>query len=284
LGFEQDHYYLIFISKFIMETPTSVTANTGNYADVNGIRMYYETVGSGRPLVLIHGGGSTINTTFGTILPFLAQNHRVIAVEMQAHGRTSDRPGAESFQQDADDVAELLKQLGITAADIFGFSNGGQTSIEIALRHPHLVRHIIIASAFYTREGTPAEFWTGFEQPKFSDMPQLYKDEYLKLNPNPEALMNMFNKDANRMRTFQDWKKDDIRTIQAPTLIIIGDQDIVRPEHAVEMYRLLPNARLAILPGNHGSYMGEASSPNTNSKIPELFVAMIEEFLALPLK
>jgi pimeloyl-ACP methyl ester carboxylesterase len=266
-----------------MKTLASANGNTGQYANVNGIKMYYEIVGSGYPLVLIHGGGSTINTTFGAILPFLAHNHQVIAVEMQAHGRTSDRPAAESFQQDADDIAELLKQLGVTAADIFGFSNGGQTAIEIALRHPHVVRHIIIASAFYAREGTPAEFWDGFEQPKFSDMPQLYKDEYLKLNPDPDALMNMFNKDVNRMRTFQDWKKDDIRTIQAPTLIIIGDQDIVRPEHAVEMYRLLPNARLAILPGDHGSYMGEAMSANTKSKLPELFVAMSEEFLASPL-
>ncbi len=274
---------MMLIGTMVMTTNTSHAKTAGLYADVNGIRMYYEIHGAGHPLVLIHGGGSTITTTFGRILPALARTHRVIAVELQAHGHTSDRDAPESFRQDADDVAELLRQLNIDAADIFGFSNGGQTALEIAMRHPDRVGKLIVASAFYTRDGAPPGFWEGFDHVKFSDMPQVYKDAYLKINNDPAALMNMFNRDVERMRTFQGWKDEDIKSIQAPALIVIGDRDLTRPEHAVEMYRLLPHSRLAILPGTHGSYMGEAMSPDPHSKIPELFVAMIDEFLAEPI-
>src|SRR6478752_2163170 len=151
-----------------------------SHASVNGIKMYYELHGaadaSHRPLVLLHGGGSTIQTTFGRILPLLAKTHQVIAVELQAHGHTNDRDAPETFEQDAADVSELLKQLNITKADIFGFSNGGHTAMEMAIRHPEQVRKLIIASAFYKRDAVPAGFWEGFKQPKFSDMPQVYKD------------------------------------------------------------------------------------------------------------
>jgi pimeloyl-ACP methyl ester carboxylesterase len=267
----------------IMTTNISQAQTTGKYADVNGIKMYYEIHGTGNPLVLIHGGGSTIGTTFGKILPLLAKSHQVIAVEMQAHGHTSDRNAPESFVQDADDIAELLKQLNINTADIFGFSNGGQTCLEIAIRHPEKVRKLIIASAFYKRDGVPAGFWQGFDKSKFSDMPQVYKDEFLKINNDSAALMNMFNKDVQRMYRFKDWKDEDIKSIQAPSLVVIGDRDLPKPEHAVEMCRLLPRGRLVILAGTHGSYMGEAMSSDPNSKVPELFVAMVDEFLAEPM-
>ena len=118
------------------------------YSDVNGIKMYYETHGNkGDILVLIHGGGSTIGTTFGKILPLLAGDYHVIAVELQAHGRTSDRNSPESFEQDADDVAGLLHNLQISKASFFGFSNGGNTAMQIAVRHPEIVNKLIIASA-----------------------------------------------------------------------------------------------------------------------------------------
>src|SRR6186997_3462838 len=109
-----------------------------DYAPVNGLNMYYEIHGTGTPLVLIHGGGSTIQTTFGRVLHSFAKTHKVIAVEMQAHGHTADIDRPLSFEQDADDVAELLKQLNIDKADIFGFSNGASTTLEIAIRHSEL--------------------------------------------------------------------------------------------------------------------------------------------------
>ncbi|MBL0744584.1 alpha/beta hydrolase [Chryseolinea sp. Jin1] len=252
----------------------------GKYAQVNGIKMYYELHGSGHPLVLIHGGGSTIGTTFGKILPILARTHQVIAVELQAHGHTSDREAPESFAQDADDVAELLKQLNIRGADLFGFSNGGNTAMQVAIRHPERVHKLIIASSFYKRAGMPSEFWKGMDNAQFSDMPQIYKDAFLKINNDPAALLNMFNRDATRMRTFKDWSDDDLRAIQAPSLVVTADRDVVSAEHTVQMSRLLSHARLAILPGTHGSYMGEAMTQDVNSKVPELFVAMVNEFLA----
>lgn len=253
------------------------------YALVNGIKMYYEIHGNGRPLVLIHGGGSTITTSFGNILPLLAKTHMVVAVELQAHGHTSDRDAPESFEQDADDVAELLRSLNISTADIFGFSNGGNTTMQLAIRYPEMVNKLVIASAFYKRDGMYSWFWEAMNNAKFSEMPQNLKEAYLKINNSQDALLNMFNKDAHRMQTYRDWSDENIKKIQAPSLIVIGDQDIVRPEHAVEMYRLLPHGRLAILAGNHGSYMGADAPPDSKSKVPELFVAMVNEFLAAPI-
>jgi pimeloyl-ACP methyl ester carboxylesterase len=275
-------YLLILAFLTIMTAEISQAQSMGKYTDVNGIKIYYEIHGTGQPLVLIHGGGSTINTTFGRVLPILAKTHKVIAVEMQAHGRTSDRDAPESFTQDAADIAELLKQLNIPKADIFGFSNGGQTALELGIKHPERVRRLVIASAFYKRSGVPAGFWKMFDDPKLEGMPQIYKDEFLRLRNDPAALMNMFRKDAARMFAFKDWSDDEIRSIKAPALVVIGDHDVPTPEHAIEMSRMLQNARLAIMPGGHGSYLGEAMSPDPNSRVPALFVEMVNEFLASP--
>ena len=249
------------------------------YSEVNGLKMYYEIYGQGKTLVLIHGGGSTIQTSFGRIIPRLAKHRKIIAVELQAHGRTNDRNTDLSFEQDADDVAKLLKNLEITKADFLGFSNGGHTTIEIALRHPDLVNKIILCSTFYKRSAVFPQFWEGFDgQVKFSDMPQPYKDEFLKVNNNPTALRNMFDKDVQRMKGFKDWRDEQIRSIKAPALVMNGDADVASPEHTVEMFRLLPHAQLSILPGRHGAYLGELAT-GADSKLPELTVSMFEEFL-----
>jgi pimeloyl-ACP methyl ester carboxylesterase len=260
--------------------PQARAQSAGHYADVNGIRMYYELHGSGRPLVLIHGGGSTITTSFGRILPALATSHRVIAVELQAHGRTSDRGVPETFAQDADDVAELLRQLNVPRADILGFSNGGSTALQIGIRHPDRVNKLVAISAIYRHDGMPPEFWTFMKKGSFADMPQVYKDEFLRLTPDSAKLMTMYRRDRDRMVGFRDWRASDIRAITAPTLVVGSDQDVVRPEHAVEMMRLLPHGRLAIFPGRHGEFFGEAMYPASTSRLPELFVAMVDEFLA----
>jgi pimeloyl-ACP methyl ester carboxylesterase len=265
--------------------PTGIISqhDHGNYARVNGLRMYYEIHGKGSPLVLIHGGGSSIHTSFGNILHELAKERLVIGVELQGHGHTADRAGAASFEQDADDVAELLTQLGVSGADLFGFSNGGNTALQVALRHPGVVRKIIVASSFYKSSGMYSWFWKAMEKTCLENLPSVYKQEFLRINPNPEALRNMHDKDAARMKTFTDWPEALLRAIANPVLVVIGDQDIVTTEHAVAMYRAFPSARLAILPGNHGSYMGEAMSRDQDSKIPLLFTALVEEFLAAPM-
>ena len=251
------------------------------YAAVNGLKMYYEIHGKGAPLVLIHGGGSTIQTTFGRVLDYFAKNHKVIAVEMQAHGHTADIDRPLSFEQDADDVAALLKQLNISKADIFGFSNGASTTLEIAIRHPQLVNKIIVASTMYNKSGAQPWFWDMMAHTTFEQMPQQLKDAFLQINPDKDALYAMFKRDVTRMRSFTDIKEEDIKAINAPAFIIIGTEDVVRPEHAVEMYRLLPHGQLAILPGAHGEFIGEITTAQDKNFIAGT-ISMIEKFLTGP--
>jgi pimeloyl-ACP methyl ester carboxylesterase len=263
-------------------TNTAMAQPAGSYANVNGLKMYYEVHGDGFPLVLIHGGGSTIGTSFGRILPALAKSHRVIAVELQAHGHTADIDRPLSFEQDADDVAALLQQLGVRKADIFGFSNGASTTLQVAIRHPELVRKLVVASTMYRKDGAYQWLWDSFTHPTIDQVPRPLADALLQINPDTAALRTMFERDVARMRSFPDIEEAEISSIQAPTLIIIGDRDVVRPEHAVQMYRLMQHARLAILPGSHGEYMGEITTVKPgHHDYPAL--AIIEEFLDEPI-
>lgn len=251
----------------------------GQYAPVNGLELYYEIHGTGKPLVLIHGGGSTIYTTFGAILPELAQHYKIIAVEMQAHGHTKDIDRPLSFEQDADDIAALLQYLHIPKASVWGFSNGANTAMQLGIRHPELVEKLVIAAGFYKREGMQPWFWPMMEQAKFSDMPQVYKDAYLAITHDEKGLQAMFHRDTQRMQTFKDWTDDDLRAIKAPSLILGSDQDVMTPEHFVAMHRLIANSKLAIFPGLHGAFMGEIATAKKGSKMPELATAMVMEFL-----
>lgn len=249
------------------------------YSEVNGLHLYYEIYGQGKPLVLLHGGGSTIQTSFGRIIPLLAKYRQIVAVELQAHGHTGDRATALSFEQDADDVAALLANLKISKADFLGFSNGGHTAIEIALRHSQLVNKLILASVFYNRTGTAPQFWEGFEGATLDQMPLPLREGYLQTNNDPAGLLNMFTRDVQRMRTFKGWSDEQMKAIEAPTLIINGNNDVGSPEHAVEMYRLLPNCELAIFPGGHGDYLGTIEALE-NGKWPNFnATSLIEEFL-----
>lgn len=250
------------------------------YSDVNGLQMYYEIYSLGKPLVLIHGGGSTIDTSFGRIIPLLAKHRQIIAVELQAHGHTNDRDLPLTFEQDADDVAALLHNLNIPRADFLGFSNGAHAAIEIALRHPGLVNKLILASALYQRDATFPKFWEGFEGASLPiHLPPVLKDAYLKANNDQAGLQNMFDKDVQRMKAFKGWEDEELKRITAPTLLINGTEDIISPEKAVEIYRLIPNCELAILPGKHGAYLGAIES-SENEKWEQTYAAgLIEYFL-----
>jgi pimeloyl-ACP methyl ester carboxylesterase len=221
---------------------------TGNYAVIGSLKMYYEIHGNGKPLVLIHGGGSTIKSSFGHILPELAKTHQVIAVELQAHGHTHDIDRPLSFEQDADDVAALLNQLHIEKADILGFSNGGTTALQIAIRYPKLVNKLVLLAAAYNREAMLPFFWDSMEQASIDQMPQPLKDAYLEANPDPKGLQTMFDRDVARMVNFKDISDSAIKGIQAPALVINGDAEVVRAEHALALSHTLLHARLAILP------------------------------------
>ena len=249
------------------------------YSAVNGLSMYYEIYGEGKPLVLIHGGGSTIQTTFGNLIPLLIEDRQVIALELQAHGRTNDRDADLTFVQDADDVSMLLYNLKISKADFLGFSNGGHTTIEIAIRHPEIVNKIILASVFYKRSAVVPQFWEGFDHVTIDVMPMALKEGFLKVNYNKNALQNMFNKDVQRMKTFKDWSDERMKSIKAPSLVINGNNDVGSVEHAVEMYRIIPNCQLAILPGKHGAYIGAVEYLDNGQWTQHYIVDLIEEFL-----
>jgi pimeloyl-ACP methyl ester carboxylesterase len=252
---------------------------TSAYSEVNGIKMYYEIYGQGKPLVLIHGGGSTIQTTFGKVIPLFAKNRKVIAVEMQAHGRTSDRNADLSFEQDADDIATLLKNLNIEKADFFGFSNGGTSTLQIAIRHPEIVDKIILGSALAKRNGVPEWFWDFMNQARLENMPEQLKVAYKQVAADTNGLQVMHDRDAKRMVNFKDFPNEQIKSVKSPTLIIIGDKDVITPEHAIEMHRLISNSELAIIPGGHGEYIGEITTLKPDFKESELVVPMIEKFL-----
>src|SRR5580765_5225491 len=144
------------------------------HAPVNGINMYYEVHGrkEGVPLVLLHGGGSTIEVTFSRVLPVFAGARRVIALEEQGHGRTTDRDAPVTFESSADDVAGLLRYLKVDKADVFGFSNGASIALQIALQHPVLVRKLVFASSMTRRDGAQPELWEFMKQADLSNMPQ----------------------------------------------------------------------------------------------------------------
>lgn len=248
------------------------------YAPVNGLRLYYEIHGPADstrpPLVLLHGGGDTIETSFGRVLPALAQHRRVIAFEQQGYGHTADIAGRPfTFEQSADDTAALLAHLKIERADLCGFSNGGTIALQVAIRRPQAVRRIVAISALVGRSGADAVFWEWMKNARLENMPVELQEAYRRVAPHPENLRLFHDKAAQRVRDFKDIPADALRAITAPTLVVCGDRDVVRPEHAVELFRLLPHAEVAILPAtDHMAIMTR----------PELLVPLIERFLDAP--
>jgi len=261
-------------------------AKTG-YAPVNGLKMYYEVHGTGKPIVLLHGAFNTINMAFGQLIPELSKNRQVIAVELQGHGRTTDIDRPFSFESMADDVDALLKYLKIDSADIFGYSMGGCVAWQLAIRHPQTVRKLIIASSVYKYEGWSQQ--TRSILPMLT--PQMFegtpiKTQYDSLAPDPKHWAEFINKMKKFVTTPYDFTTAKIKAIKSPTLIIAGDGDGVTPEHAVEMYRLrggdymvdfgpVHKAQLAIFPGtSHISAMMQT----------DWLVSMITPFLDTPMK
>ena len=255
-------------------------APKSGYAPLNGLRMYYEVHGNGggTPLLLLHGGGSTLQSTFGRALPFLARTRQVIARDEQAHGRTNDRGTPERFESSADDVAALLSHLNIEKADLFGFSNGAGVAMQVAIRHPDKVHKLVFASFMISRDGAHPALWEMIKTGTFATMPQPLKDAFLEVNPDPKALELMYERDSERMRSWQGFDRDSVAKIQCPTLIVCGDQDVVKPEHAVEISHVIPHSRLLIVPGNHGDYLGDALTPAPGDK-PRLICDLVTEFL-----
>jgi pimeloyl-ACP methyl ester carboxylesterase len=260
----------------------------GGYASVNGLEMYYEIHGTGQPLVLLHGAFSAIGTSFGELLPSLAESRQVIAFEMQAHGRTADIDRPLSYEQMADDTAAALEQLGIEKADFFGYSMGAFIALQIAIRHPDVVRKLVLASVTYNLSGVHPGLMEGLADMKPEMMyGSPWHEEYTQIAPNPEDFATLFAKKTQMDRNLKDVPAEVIESIEAPTLLIIGDSDLVRPEHAVEMFRLLggggvfgdtpaglPHSQLAVLPGtSHVTVVSRA----------DLLLSIIPPFLDAPM-
>jgi pimeloyl-ACP methyl ester carboxylesterase len=267
-------------------TPATETTPQTGYAPVNGLQMYYEIYGAGEPLVLLHGAFGAIDL-WGLILTSLAEDHQVIAVELQGHGHTADiidRP--LSYEQMADDVAALMTHLGIAQADIVGYSMGGTSGLQLAIRYPELVRTLVAISPNYRSDGYYPELLTGLQMMSpdiFAGTP--HEAAYLRHAPHPEDFPTLIEKQKLLPQDFA-FPDEDVAGIRAPTLVVLGDSDVVRPEHAVALFRLLaggvpadltgslPNSQLAILPGTtHASIVLDRS---------DRLLAVIEPFLASP--
>ncbi len=237
------------------------TPETG-YAAVNGLRMYYEIHGGGgTPLVLLHGSFMTIDLNWGEILPLLAADRQVIAVEMQAHGRTADTNRPLTFEHLADDVAALLQHLGIERADILGYSLGGGVALQTVIRHPERVRKVVIISSPFTKDGWLPEVTGGIATitAEMLDSTPL-GDAYRRLAPDPETFPVLVEKVKALEASSWGAAPAQVEAIAAPVLLVIGDADGTRLEHIVEMFRLLgggvfgdyagvPPSRLAVVPG-----------------------------------
>src|SRR4051812_1463613 len=173
---------------------SNTPARTG-YAPVNGLKMYYEIHGTGQPLVLLHGAFSAIGTSFGALLPDLATTRQVIAFDLQAHGRTADIDRPLSLEQMADDVAAALQQLGVGQADIFGYSMGAGVALHLVIRHPEVVRKLVLASVTYNLSGLPPGLMDGMENMTADAMVgSPWHDEYLRIAPRPEDFARLFAK------------------------------------------------------------------------------------------
>ncbi|HMB24508.1 MAG: alpha/beta fold hydrolase, partial [Chloroflexota bacterium] len=215
-----------------MRAKVSKTANKesgGNYVQVNGLNMYYEIHGTGQPLVLLHGAFSAIGTSFDKMLPLLAKTRQVIAFELQAHGRTADIDRPLTIEGMADDVAAALQQLEIERADVLGYSMGASVALHFAIRHPEMLRKLILVSVTYTLDGVHPGLMDGLGEMKPEMMHgSPWHDEYIRIAPRPEDFNRLFAKKTEMDRQLRDIPGETIQAIKSPVLLILGDSDIVR--------------------------------------------------------
>lgn len=267
----------------------AILPRTG-YAPVNGLQMYYEIRGiprdDGPPLLVLHGALATIDM-FGDLVPLLARRRQVIAIEQQGHGRTADIDRPLRYEQMADDTAALLDVLDVDRVDVFGFSMGGGVAWQLVVRHPERVRKLVSGSASpiraHAHEMAAGSLETTFSPEIFAGTP--IEAEYRRVAPHPDAFAVLVRKVADLTMSAEDMPAEAIEQVTAPTMIVIGDADIIRPEGAAELFRLrgggvpgdyagLPPARLAVLPGT--THM---TAPMRTAWLR----SMIGEFLEVPM-
>ena len=241
------------------------TAVRTDYAPVNGLKMYHEIHGAGQPLVLLHGGFG-LTDMFGAILPLLATNRQVIAVDLQAHGRTADIDRPLRLELMGDDIAALISQLGFEQADVMGYSMGGGAALRAAIQHPARVRKLVVVSAPFKRDGWFPEMVAGMSQmsaaaAEFMRDTPMYQG-YAAVAPDPDHFPALCEKMGDMLRRDYDWSKE-VAALKMPVMIVCGDADGLPPAHAAQFFELLgggkrdagwdgsgmTHSRLAILPG-----------------------------------
>ena len=242
-----------------------MTNTKGNYAAVNGLRLYYEIHGQGQPLVLLHGGLNNVEL-LGDTLTQLATSRQVIAVDLQGHGRTADIDRPIRYELMADDIAALIRHLGLTQSDVMGYSLGGGTALRVAIQHPDLVRKLVLVSASFKRTGSYPEVLAGMDQmsgaaAEFMKQAPIYQS-YARVSPTPDKFPQLLDKMGDMLRQPYDWSKE-AAALKMPTLLVFADADSVTTDHMAEFYKLvgggqrdagwdgsnLPKSQLAILPG-----------------------------------
>jgi pimeloyl-ACP methyl ester carboxylesterase len=231
----------------------SQTQGTGHYADVNGINLYYQTLGSGRPMILLHGGLFS-SEMFGPTLPALAANHRVIAVDLQGHGRTADIDRPIDIRLMADDIAALIDHLGLDKPDVVGYSLGGGVAFFTAVKYPDKVRKLVIAGTHIKRDAIPAEMLAQQGQlnasaAEFMKDTPMYQ-HYQAVAPHPEDFGRLLDKVGASMAKDFDFS-EEVRGLKVPTMIVAADADMAPPSHYVEAFKLLDGGL------RDGGWMGE---------------------------
>ena len=269
---------------------TTETKGIGEYAEVNGINLYYETHGAGRPMILLHGG-LTSGEMFEPILPSLVEHHQVIAVDLQGHGRTADIDRPIDIRLMADDIAALIDHLGLEKPDVVGYSLGGGVALFTAMKYPEKVGKLISASAHIRRDAIPAEMLAQQAQVNAAAV-EFMKDtpmyqHYQRIAPHPDDFGRLLDKIGESMSKDFD-VSEEIRTLNVPTLIVAADADMAPPSHYVEIFKLLDGGL------RDGGWMGEGRPKgghalailpgltHYNLGISPLFAAVIVDFLNDP--
>ncbi len=230
-----------------------MSTTTGQYADVNGINLYYETHGTGRPLILLHGGLGS-GEMFGPVLPELAERHQVIAVDLQGHGRTADIDRPIDARLMAGDIGALIDHLRLDRPDVVGYSLGGGVAFQTAFLHPDKIRRLVAVSANIRRDAIPTEMLAQQGQVSagaadFMKETPMYQN-YQRVAPRPEDFPRLLDKIGQAMAKDFDFS-EEVRALQVPTLIVCADADMAPPSHYVEMFKLLDGGL------RDGGWMGE---------------------------
>jgi len=246
------------------------SSTDGHYAEIRGIRMYYEQHGSGPPLLLLHGGSGN-GMQFEHQVPAFAPTHRLIVPDCRAQGRTTDKPGPISYHDMAEDMIALLDKLRVKRVDVMGWSDGGNIGLDMAMHHPDRIGHLVTFGANFRFDGLNAPDLAWLQTATADSFGPGMREGWTKLNPQPEHYEEAMTKLLTMWRTQPQWTEADLGKIRSKTLICAGEHDLVRSDHTAALVRAIPGAQVWIVPGASHSAMIER---------PDLVNPKVLEFLA----